>query len=64
MPTALIGGARGLKGNRHIAAPMGTPFSNLLLSLVNHAGIESESFGDSTARFDLDDVPQPPTSKG
>jgi len=64
MPTALVGGALGFKGNRHIAAPMGTPFSNLLLSLVNHAGIESESFGDSTARFDLDDVPRPPTSKG
>ena len=31
VPIALVGGAGGLKGNRHVATPMGTPLSNLLV---------------------------------
>jgi hypothetical protein len=57
MPTVLIGGADGFKGNRHVATKIGTPFSNLLLGMVNHAGIPADSFGDSTERLDLDVVP-------
>ena len=33
VPIALVGGAGGIKGNRHVAAPMGTPLSNLLVSI-------------------------------
>jgi hypothetical protein len=57
VPIALVGGAGGLKGNRHVAAPMGTPLSNLHVSLVNRAGIPIESFGDSTGALDLNAVP-------
>ena len=57
VPIALVGGAGGIKGNRHIAAPMGTPLSNLLVSVVNRAGVPIESFGDSTGVLDLDAVP-------
>jgi hypothetical protein len=32
---------------------MGTPLSNLLLSVVNTAGVPAESFGDSTGAVDL-----------
>jgi hypothetical protein len=57
LPLALIGGAGGIKGNRHIAMPMGTPSSNLLVSLANRAGVPIESFGDSTGILDLDATP-------
>jgi hypothetical protein len=36
---------------------MGTPLSNLHVSLVNRAGIPIESFGDSTGMLDLNAVP-------
>jgi hypothetical protein len=58
MPTAILGGGL-FKGNRHVEARMGTPFSNLLLSVVNKAGVERESFGDSTGSLDLDAVVLP-----
>ena len=51
VPIALVGGA--LRGNRHIATTMGTPLSNLLLTLVNQAGLPADSFGDSTGEVDL-----------
>jgi hypothetical protein len=57
VPIALVGGAGGIRGNRHIAAPMGTPLSNMLAALVNKAGIPVETFGDSTAVLDLDSMP-------
>ena len=65
VPIALVGGAGGLRGNRHVAMPMGTPLSNLHVSLVNKAGIPIESFGDSTGMVDLNAVPasQRPTPK-
>jgi hypothetical protein len=56
VPIALVGGAGGLRGNRHIVTPMGTPLSNLLVSLVNRAGVPVDSFGDSTGTLDLDTV--------
>jgi hypothetical protein len=57
VPIALVGGARGTKGDRHIAAPMGTPLSNLQVSLWNRAGVPVENFGDSTGVLDLNGVP-------
>ena len=56
VPIVLVGGAGNLRGNRHVATPMGTPLSNLLANLVNRAGLPVESFGDSTAVLDLDAV--------
>jgi hypothetical protein len=58
VPIALVGGAGEHKGNRHVAAPMGTPLSNLHVSLVNRAGIPIESFGDSTGALDFNAVPK------
>ena len=57
VPIALVGGAGDTRGNRHIAAPMGTPLSNLQVSLLNHAGVPVESFGDSTGVLDLNALP-------
>ena len=53
VPIALVGGAGDLKGNRHVAMPMGTPLSNMLVSIVNRAGVPINSFGDSTGALDL-----------
>jgi hypothetical protein len=61
LPILLAGGGAGLKGGRHISAagqPNGegrktVPLSNLHLSLLHKAGIEMETFGDSTGTVDL-----------
>jgi len=49
LPVFLAGGAAGrLKGGRHLKYPENTPMSNLLLTILNKAGIKRESVGDST----------------
>jgi len=49
LPIILAGGASGrLKGGRHLMYPEGTPMSNLLVSILNKAGVEQEKVGDST----------------
>jgi hypothetical protein len=62
VPIALVGGAGGLKGNRHVATPMGTPLSNLHVTLVNKAGVQVDGFGDSTGSVDLNAVPAATTA--
>ena len=53
LPILVAGGAAGtMKGGRHINYAAPTPLSNLLLTMLNKAGIESESFADSTGRVD------------
>ena len=43
------GGANGqVRGGRHIRYPQDTPLNNLLLNLLGKAGVEMDSFGDST----------------
>ena len=49
LPVLVAGGAAGkLKGGRHLKYPENTPMSNLLLTILNKAGIEQTSVGDST----------------
>lgn len=49
LPITIVGGASGqLKRGRHVRYPQHTPLSNLLLTVLNKAGIPRESFGDST----------------
>ena len=49
LPTVVAGGAAGqIKGGRHIRYPKETPLNNLLLNLLDKAGLPSERFGDST----------------
>lgn len=53
-PVLLVGGANGrLKGNRHIAAKDKEPTANVLLALTDLAGVELDSIGESTGRFEL-----------
>jgi hypothetical protein len=48
LPTLLVGGGAGThKGNRHIKAAKSMPLSNLMISLMDKAGINIEKFGQS-----------------
>jgi hypothetical protein len=50
----VAGGMSGvLKGGRHLQFPERTPHANLLLSLINKAGIPMESFGNSTGMLEI-----------
>jgi len=52
LPLALVGGAAGqLKGGRHIVYKEETPMTNLLLSMLDKAGVHAEKLGDSTGRL-------------
>jgi hypothetical protein len=49
LPSAVFGHGSGtIKGGQHLAYPQDTPHANLLLTLMNRAGIKEEKFGDST----------------
>ena len=43
-----VAGGLGMKGGRHVKYPENTPMANLLVSMLNRAGIHQESLGDST----------------
>ena len=52
LPMALLGGGNGkLKGGQHLRYPDRTPVSNLMLTVLNRAGVPVESLGDSTGQF-------------
>jgi len=54
LPTLLIGGGGGkLSGGRHLVLPQPTPITNLHLTLLEKAGVERQSFGDSTGTIPL-----------
>jgi hypothetical protein len=49
LPIVLVGGARGeLKGGQHVQLPEYTTLSNLHLTVLNKAGVEAKSIGDSS----------------
>ena len=45
------GGKGALKGNRHVIYPHNTPMSNLLVSMLDMAGIPDQKVGDSTGHL-------------
>lgn len=49
IPSALVGGGCGtIKGGQHLRLTEGTPVSNLMLTVLQRAGVPIESHGDST----------------
>jgi hypothetical protein len=49
VPLVLVGKANGkLAGNTHLRCPDGTPMANVLLTMLQKLGVETDSFGDST----------------
>jgi hypothetical protein len=54
VPVVVVGGRdQGLRGDRHLKYPKGTPLANLSLSLIDKFGVNVERFGDSTGTLDL-----------
>ena len=54
LPTLLVGGAAGRhKGNRHIKMSKSTPLSNLMITLLDKAGVNVEKFGQSDGVIQL-----------
>jgi hypothetical protein len=54
LPIFTVGGAAGkLKGNRHIRVKDTTPLSNLMLTILDVAGISSQKYGESNGRIEL-----------
>ncbi len=54
LPQALIGRGGGLRGNQHLHYPQDTPHANILVTMLERAGIpahEFEKFADSTGPF-------------
>jgi hypothetical protein len=52
LPSAIIGGGNGkIKGNQHLKYPDQTPLSNLLLTIVNRAGINVDKVGDDGTKL-------------
>ena len=54
LPNLVIGGSvAGLKGGRHIKFADRIPMTNLLLTLLEKAGVSLDKLGDSTGKLDL-----------
>ena len=49
LPAVLVGGGAGtLKGGQHIKYDQRTPMTNLLVTMLNKAGVPMDRLGDST----------------
>jgi hypothetical protein len=55
LPILLVaGGVNGIKGGQHIKYPSRTPLTNLLVTMLNKAGVPNvERLGDSTGKLEL-----------
>jgi hypothetical protein len=53
LPMLLAGGARGVRGGRHVSIAGDTPAANLLLGVLQKLGAPLESFADSTGAIEI-----------
>jgi len=54
LPILLVGGAAGrLSGDRHVRLKASTPLSNLMITLLDKAGVSTDHFGESSGRIEL-----------
>ncbi len=52
LPSAVFGlGAGNIRGGQHLAYAQDTPHANLLLTLLNRAGVMADNFGDATGEL-------------
>jgi len=52
LPAAVLGRGYGrIKGGQHLQFPQDTPFANLLVTLLDRAGVPVEAVGNSTGHF-------------
>ena len=55
LPLILAGGGAGtLQGGRHLKYEDETPMTNLLVSMLDKAGVQIDALGDSTGRLPMD----------
>ncbi len=53
LPLVLVGGAGcNVQGGRHIRYPKETPMNNLLLTMLDKAGVQAQTLGDATGKID------------
>ena len=53
LPNLVLGGAGGrMKGGRHLRYPDHTPMTNLLVAMLDKAGVRQDALGDSTGRLE------------
>ena len=54
LPILTVGGAAGrVKGDKHIRVKNNTPLSNLMLTILDVAGVPTEKYGESNGRVEL-----------
>ena len=54
VPLVLVGGKDlGIKTNRHVKFPKGTPLANLMMGVMDRFDVQPNKFGDSTSEIDL-----------
>ncbi len=51
LPISLVGGWKTVKGGQHIVPPEHTPLANVLLTVLDRAGISQDKLGDSTGKL-------------
>jgi hypothetical protein len=51
LPTAIVGGWKTVKGGQLVTPPEQTPLANVLLTLLDRAGIPQEKLGNSTGKL-------------
>ena len=52
LPAAILGhGCGRIKGGQHLKFSQDTPFANLLVTILNRAGVPTEKLGNSTGEF-------------
>jgi hypothetical protein len=47
----LVGGWKTVKGGQHLKYPDQTPLANMLLTVLDRAGVPLDRFGDSSGKF-------------
>ena len=51
LPTSIVGGWKGVKGGQHLTLAEHSPLSNVLLTMLDRAGVPLENLGDSTGKL-------------
>jgi len=51
LPTSIVGGWKTVKGGQHLVPPEHTPLANVLLTMLDRAGIPQDKLGDSTGKL-------------
>ena len=56
LPLVLAGGGDQLNGGRHLRYPTDTPMTNLLLAMLDKAGVNIDRLGDNTGQLELEPI--------